>query len=94
VNQKDEFCLMSKVANRGLKVINSSNLEKIDLMMDLEYTNKVIPLDFAKFLEFSDGDFSHDICGILLNFNRETREMDNCFVPRCAIRESFGHGNE
>ena len=79
---------MSKIADRGLPVIRSITpykIKKLDVMMDLEYTNNVIPLDFDQLLAFDDGNFNHDISGIYANFNRETLQMDNCFTPRCAI---------
>jgi len=85
---------MSEIANRGLGLAEGQNvvgaygivkLKKLDLMMDIEYANDDIPLDLEKFLAFDDGDFGHDIFGIVANFNRETLRMDNSFVPRCAI---------
>jgi hypothetical protein len=78
---------MSKIANRGLKLMQDAGytaLKKLDLMMDLEYTNEVHALDFEKLLAFDDGNFAHDIVGIYENFNRETLQLDNCFSPRCS----------
>lgn len=84
---RHDFETMSKIANRGLPVIRNitpNKVEKLDLMMDLEYTNDDIELDLDKFLAFDDGNFNHDISGIYANFNRETLKMDNCFLPRCS----------
>lgn len=79
---------MSQIADRALakmKIVHKvGKFKKIDLMMDLEYTNDDIKLDFDKFLAFDDFNFFHDMFGIVQNFNRETLQMDNCFVPRCA----------
>lgn len=78
---------MSKIADRGLIALgkhSTCKVRKLDLMMDLEYTNDVIPLDLDQFLAFDNGNFNHDISGIYVNFNRETLQMDNCFMPRCA----------
>ena len=78
--------LMSAIADRGLKMLPTNlGIRKIDVMMDLEYTNEETPLDLEKFLNFDGGDFAHDICGIFHNFNRATKSMDNFFVPRCAV---------
>lgn len=30
-------------------------------------------------------DFCHDIGGIYTNFDRDTKQLENCFVPRCAL---------
>jgi hypothetical protein len=60
-------------------------VKKLDLMMDLEYTNEEIPLDLEQLLTFPEGDFCHDLFGIYYNFNRETKKMDNCFLPRSAL---------
>ncbi len=83
---KQDFLLMSGIADRSLKLFTAAGVrvKKLDLMMDLEYTNDESPLDLEKFLGFDDGDFSHDIFGIYQNFNRETLKMDNCFSPRCS----------
>jgi hypothetical protein len=90
--ERDYIELISKIAERGLHVINElghRSVKKLDLMMDVEYTHEeAIPLDLEQFLNFPNGDFAHDITGIYYNFNRETKEMDNFFVPRCALRES------
>ena len=58
--------------------------KKSSLMMDLEFINETIPLDFEKLLRSDIPDFSHDIGGFYQNFNRYSREMENLFIPRCA----------
>ena len=56
----------------------------VDVLMDLEYVNDVCRLDFDKLLAFDDSDFLHDLRGIYLHFNRETKKLENCFDPRCS----------
>ncbi len=96
MSDKHDFLLMSEIANRGLSMVNDllaisgTKIKKLDLMMDIEYTNDEIPLDLEKFLAFDDGDFGHDITGIFSNFNRETLKMDNFFLPRCALPSPEG----
>ena len=89
--EKNELRTISMIAMRGLPVLNTmledlgmQPMDQIDMMMDVEYTHAEIPLDLEKFLASGDGDFNHDISGIYANFNRTTRQMDNCFLPRCA----------
>ena len=79
---REEVDTISKIADRarrdGLKIIT-----KMSLMMDLEATNTVNPIDFEKLLTFPESDFAHDIYGIMGNLNRETGELENRFSPRC-----------
>ena len=86
MTDRSQFELMSRIADRGLVVLTYAGVQtkKLDIMMDLEYTNDVIPLDLQKFIDFDDGNFNHDISGIYANFSRETLKMDNMFLPRCA----------
>ena len=89
MTDKNDFLLISEIANRGLKLSFNNGLtpvKKLDLMMDIEYANDETPLDLEKFLAFDDGNFAHDIIGIYENFNRETLTMDNSFSPRCTAR--------
>ena len=68
-------------ANKAIKVVDST--------MDLEVAHSNgCPLDFQKLLDFPPGDFNHDFYGIFANINRETGELENGFVPRCAIDET------
>ena len=80
---RKEVDTISRIADRarraGLKIIT-----KMSLIMDLEATNTVNPIDFEKLLAFPAFDFAHDIYGIMGNLNRETGEIENCFVPRCS----------
>ena len=41
-------------------------------------------LDLQKLLDAPDGDFGHDVFGIRRHINRQTGELENCFLPRCA----------
>ncbi len=81
---KQDYQTMSKIANRAIKHGLNLHVDKLSLVMDIEGTNDTIPLRLNDFLEADLGDFTHDIIGIQRNINRSTKEMDNCFVPRCA----------
>lgn len=53
--------------------------------MDLAATNaNGCPLDFEKLLAFDDLSFWHDVVGIYHHLDRETGELKDCFLPRCA----------
>jgi nucleoside diphosphate kinase len=78
-----EHDVIGKIADRarkdGLKIVT-----KMSLSMDLDATNTTNPLDLEKLLYFPPFDFAHDIYGIMANLNRETGELENCFLPRCS----------
>ena len=77
--------LISKIANRwngALVAAGLQQIEKLDLVMDIEYAHKDQPLNLEELLNADNENFNHDLGGIIRNFNRETMTMDNCFVPR------------
>lgn len=41
------------------------------------------PLDFKRLLEFPEFDFMHDIAGIVQHIDRQTGQLQHCFLPRC-----------
>lgn len=57
------------------------------LFMDLRYVDDKMGLKLDEFLSADETNFVHDIYGIQKNFNRETKEMDNFFLPRFAKSE-------
>ena len=61
-----------------------------DLMMDLEAVNLSEPMDFDRLLAADDLNFAHDVNGIRRHLNRETGELENCFVPRFAESNNQG----
>ncbi len=57
----------------------------IEISMDLSATNaNGCPLDFDKLLAFDDFSFLHDIYGIARHLDRESGQLNDCFLPRCA----------
>lgn len=87
MNRRD-IKLIARIAERGVKVLNDGGavVNRLDVIMDLEYCHDDIPLDFEKLAAFDDGDFGHDISGIYCHFNRHTKKLEDCFVPRCAVK--------
>ena len=84
---KEDYEAMSRVADRWNSLREKAGVDavsKIHLVMDLDVAHTNCPIDFEKLESFGDGDFSHDIGGIYSYVNRETGELDNCFVPRSA----------
>ena len=83
--KKEEFDLMSKIAKRAVRDLVFKDRDVLGLVMDLEFIHEQIPLNLEGLLTARLGDFAHDINGIYYNFNRQTKTMDNCFLPRYSI---------
>ena len=59
-------------------------IDVLSLRMDLAAVNAVIPLDFAKLANFDNPNLLHDVGGIIKHMNRETGDLEDCFIPRCV----------
>lgn len=53
------------------------------LIMDVLKTHTFLPLDLVKFAKSPLADFTHDICGIFRELDRDTGSLGT-FLPRCA----------
>ena len=80
---KDEMLTIAKIAKRaedkGLLMF-----DRMSLIMDIENAHRQFNLKLNEWLKANDLDFSHDIVGIQQNINRETKQVENCFLPRYA----------
>lgn len=64
--------------------------DRLSIRMDLEATAAKIPLRLAELVEADDFNFAHDLGGIARHLNRQTGEMEDCFIPRFAAHEPAG----
>ena len=77
-------------SNLILKIIERAEgkgllmFDRMFLLMDLECCMDLFDLKLEELLNADDFNFCHDITGIQNNLNRETKKMDNFFVPRFA----------
>lgn len=80
---KSRFMTYVKIAQRaeGMGIYNG---ERINLLMDIENADKVFNLRLEELLNASDGNFVHDIVGIVANIDRSNPTDFNFFVPRYA----------
>ena len=81
---------IARIASRAESLFIELNMEvpdRIAMIMDIEYTHEICPLNLDAFHNASPGDFSHDIGGILKHFNRETKQLDDGFSPRFALKQ-------
>ena len=67
-------------------VVEVRNLDQMTLEMDLTACHaNGNPMDFQRLLgahRTAPQDFWHDLNGIILNINRKTGKLGDCFVPR------------
>lgn len=83
MDAKERIVLINKIMDRAEQL--GVSFDRMTLYMDLRYVDESIGLRLEDFLNGSDVSFLHDIHGIQKNFNRDTKEMDNFFLPRYAV---------
>ena len=59
-------------------------VSRLMILLTLVATHQVQPLDLERLVAFKDGDFAHDIAGMLRHFDHERGQLTGCFLPRCA----------
>lgn len=87
---KADSLLITQIAKRAVQIAQASNpgtdYDMCHAQMDIRATHaNGCPLDLNKLLNAPPFDFSHDVFGIYRHLNRETGELMNFFVPRCAM---------
>lgn len=62
---------------------------RMNLVMDLTATHaNGCPLDLEGLLAAEPFDFAHDVAGIQRHINRETGQLEDCFLPRYSRRDA------
>jgi hypothetical protein len=94
VSREDsDFILQCATRARAIYEEQGVPFDAFECNMDLTAThNHGCPMDFAKLLAAPDFDFIHDIAGIRRHINRETGQIENCFMPRCHRRGEPDNG--
>ncbi len=80
---KDEFETIVKICERA-EGLNIAPEDRFTLINDIRITHESMGLNLKELLKADDLNFSHDVVGIQTHINRETREIDDFFVPRYA----------
>lgn len=77
------------IVHRALYIFARAGLPRtpIDVRMDLAAAHATCPLRLEELAGAPAFDFAHDLVGIYRHLNRETGELENCFVPRLAAPE-------
>jgi hypothetical protein len=82
----EESVLISEIVLRAKQL--GFQGESLDLAMDIDAVHSNgCPLDLARWKDFPDFDFLHDINGISRFIDRDTGELTGHFLPRCAKPE-------
>lgn len=85
---KDDAALIEQIAARAFED-QAGDTPMLEFMMDITAAHlNGRPLDLARFLEGPDFDFAHDVWGIRNHLNRETGQLENCFLPRYATKQA------
>lgn len=76
---------ITAIVERADKFMARPMSDRIDLEMSLIACHKyACKLDLSKLLNASDETFLYDLRGIEKHLCRETVELKDCFLPRCA----------
>ncbi|MBR8344194.1 hypothetical protein [Burkholderia ambifaria] len=71
------------LATKGLPAVDALGLD-----MDLTACHaNGCPMDWARLNAADDFTLAHDVGGIQLHINRRTGKLENCFLPRCAVKK-------
>lgn len=82
---KEDMVYIKKIVDRSMKEFGIR--DGLSLMMDLESIHAETPLRLKEFSECEGFDFQHDIFGIYECFDRESKTLKKCFLPRFAKHE-------
>ncbi len=85
VLEAENYYLILKIIKRaGSELGLETSQEKLNLHMDLELTDAILPkgMDFLSLLTARSFDFAHDIYKIQDHLNRKTKTLERGFLPR------------
>lgn len=80
---RDEKMVVVEIAKRA-DALGIMMLDRMSLMMDVEAVHAEIGLKLDELLNADDTNFTHDIVGIQNNLDRESKKLQNFFLPRYA----------
>lgn len=84
--QPADMELIHRIAKRGAKILKDAGIKEdlVSIHMDICCTHASCPLNLEKFLQFDEFNFIHDFGGIRKYLCRETQQLTDFFLPRCA----------
>ena len=85
---KSEHDTILKIADRQRSIMAAMGVrldDKITTVMDLCAVHaNGCPLKLSDLLAADEANFAHDVFGIRRHINRDTGQLEDCFVPRYA----------
>ena len=80
---RDDARIVRQIVDRAMQL--GVGVDGLTLEMDIAATHaNGCPLNLYKFLHSKRFDFGHDIAGIQRHIDRNTGQLRDCFLPRCA----------
>jgi hypothetical protein len=82
IESREMFDIIVRIVERAMVI--RPELDKFKAVMDITAAHNSCGLRLVDLENADDFEFSHDVFGIFNNINRETGQIDNCFLPRFA----------
>lgn len=84
---KSDYELIIMIAHRfEAEFPRPDGYTRLDFIMDMSAAHLDCPMDLCALKAADRFTFAHDIGGITRHLNRQTAKLENCFVPRTAVR--------
>lgn len=72
MTKKEEMDLILKIVDRGYSTMKEHYKTKLGMVLDIEKTHELRPLNLNKLLKEDDSNFYHELFSILNNMDRKT----------------------
>ena len=87
----NDLVIIEEIVDRALAMYRQHKnkydkpYDRMDCHMDITVCHaNGCPLRLRELLEADDSNFAHDVFGIRRHLNRETGQLEDCFLPRFA----------
>lgn len=89
MTDKTEMDVIRKIAARAVALSErlGHKWEKSHAVMDIMACHSKNPLKLEELLAADDFNFGHDVFGINRHLNRDTYELEDCFLPRFSATQ-------
>jgi hypothetical protein len=84
--RRAETDLIKRIVDRAEQLARrfKQQTPRAAIVLDLVMAHRMQPLDLKMLLAADDGNFAHDVFGIMRHIDRNSGVMRDCFVPRFA----------
>lgn len=66
--------------------MNGVEINRLALYMDIQATHAQSPIRLQELADAGDGDFAHDVFGILRHLDRKSGQLSDGFLPRYCVQ--------